>query len=143
MDKRVREAASSLGALARGDLGMARLGCQNLGEYANLVAFHCQQAAEKVLKACLMAVGVEPPLTHSLRLLADLLKGRGLPPPNEDDARLLGAFAVGPRYGAREVSPEEALAAVKAAERVLDAYEPVLRRLVDEDEGEQAGGGGR
>jgi HEPN domain-containing protein len=37
--------------------------------------FHAQQAAEKALKAVLVAMGVDFPRTHSLERLADLLGG--------------------------------------------------------------------
>ena len=35
------------------------------------VCFHCQQAAERLLKAALAARGVPPPRTHVLTLLLD------------------------------------------------------------------------
>ena len=37
------------------------------------VAYHCQQAAEKYLKAALVAYGGRPPHTHNLRALLDEL----------------------------------------------------------------------
>lgn len=46
-----------------------------------IVGFHGQQAAEKLLKAVLAAHGIEFPRTHSLRFLLDLLDDRGLAPP--------------------------------------------------------------
>ncbi len=44
--------------------------------------FHCQQAAEKLLKALLSELGVRFGKTHNLKLLMDLLQdaGHGLPP---------------------------------------------------------------
>jgi len=35
------------------------------------VCFHCQQAAEKLLKAYLVDRGVQPPFTHDLLLLLE------------------------------------------------------------------------
>jgi HEPN domain-containing protein len=46
-----------------------------------IVGFHGQQAAEKLLKAVLAGRGIEFPRTHSLRFLLDLLSDNGLPPP--------------------------------------------------------------
>ena len=42
-----------------------------------IFGFHCQQAAEKLLKALLSAGGVDFPKTHNLRLLMDLLADAG------------------------------------------------------------------
>jgi HEPN domain-containing protein len=46
-----------------------------------IFGFHCQQAAEKLLKALLSDAGIGYPRTHNLRLLMDLLEdaGRSLP----------------------------------------------------------------
>jgi len=46
-----------------------------------IFGFHCQQAAEKLLKALLSQAGIVYPRTHNLRLLMDLLMdaGHGLP----------------------------------------------------------------
>ena len=46
-----------------------------------ILGFHAQQCAEKLLKAVLAAEGVEFPRTHSLRFLLDLLSDQGLAPP--------------------------------------------------------------
>ena len=46
-----------------------------------ILGFHAQQCAEKLLKAVLAAPGVEFPRTHSLRFLLDLLSDHGLAPP--------------------------------------------------------------
>lgn len=46
-----------------------------------IVGFHGQQAAEKLLKAVLAAHGIEFPRTHSLRFLLDLLADHGFAPP--------------------------------------------------------------
>ncbi len=64
MDEQRRESARKLRDIARKDLGLAELASTQGGEFANQIAFQCQQAAEKILKACLLSAGVEPPLTH-------------------------------------------------------------------------------
>jgi HEPN domain-containing protein len=37
-----------------------------------IIAFHCQQSAEKALKALLIMYDIEPPRTHDLRVLLHL-----------------------------------------------------------------------
>lgn len=48
-----------------------------------LIGFHCQQAAEKMLKALLSDLGVAFPKTHELGALMDLLARSGEPLPGE------------------------------------------------------------
>lgn len=57
--------------VAETDLDMARMA---LGKaYAGQAAFHVQQAVEKTLKGLLVAAGVEPPRTHDLGFLHQLV----------------------------------------------------------------------
>lgn len=46
-----------------------------------IFGFHCQQSAEKLLKALLSLMGVRFRKTHDLRELTDLLKDQGNPIP--------------------------------------------------------------
>ena len=46
-----------------------------------IFGFHCQQAAEKLLKALLSQAGIDFPRTHNLRLLMDLLADTDVPLP--------------------------------------------------------------
>ncbi len=48
-----------------------------------IVGFHCQQAAEKFLKAVLSEIGVYFQRTHNLRQLMDLLSDAGHPLPDD------------------------------------------------------------
>jgi len=48
-----------------------------------IVGFHGQQAAEKLLKAVLAAHGIDFPRTHSIRFLLDLLDDHELTPPSD------------------------------------------------------------
>lgn len=48
-----------------------------------IFGFHCQQAAEKLLKALLSQAGIGYPRTHNLRLLMDLLADSGQPLPTD------------------------------------------------------------
>jgi HEPN domain-containing protein len=63
------------------------------------ICFHCQQAAEKLIKALLVAAGVSPPRTHDLEELAALLlSSHPLPTEIEDACAYLSELAVIPRY---------------------------------------------
>ena len=55
-----RGAAEALALSGRPELGPA-------------LAFHCQQDAEKIMKATLVRLGIAPPKTHDLVYLLDLL----------------------------------------------------------------------
>ncbi len=90
-------------------------------------AFHAQQAAEKYLKSLLAFHGEEPPRTHDLGALLDLLV------PHEatierfrDESRLLALYAVQVRYpfSGHPPTPEEAADAVAAAQGI---YQAVLK----------------
>lgn len=68
-----RQAREARRWVARADLDVA--GAERLLTGAPplpaLAAFHCQQAAEKLLKAALVQAGVRPRKTHDLAALAD------------------------------------------------------------------------
>ena len=49
----------------------------------DLLGFHAQQAAEKMLKAVLAARGVDYPKTHNLRVLIELLSAEGIRLPDK------------------------------------------------------------
>ncbi|MHC4444528.1 MAG: HEPN domain-containing protein [Planctomycetota bacterium] len=64
-----------------------------------IIGFHCQQAAEKLLKALLSHLGVDFPRTHNLRYLMDLLADFGHTVPSElNDLDLLTPFGTLFRY---------------------------------------------
>jgi HEPN domain-containing protein len=66
-----------------------------------IVGFHGQQAAEKLLKAVLAARGIEFPRSHSIRFLLDLLGDHKLAPPADlHGVTELYPFAVQFRYDA-------------------------------------------
>jgi HEPN domain-containing protein len=71
---------------AHKDLKAARI-LQQEGLYEE-VAFHAQQAAEKALKALLIANGVRPPKTHSIEQLLSLLH------PYEDTYPSIGSMPI-------------------------------------------------
>ena len=93
----------------------------------NQVCFHCQQSAEKYLKALLEELGLAIPKTHDLEDLLDLLLPhhaslsrcrRGL--------RLLTGFAVDPRYPLWHATKRQAASALRWAGRVRDACRTLL-----------------
>lgn len=89
--------------LARADADLAAVrALQQLDEVPDeIVGFHGQQAAEKLLKAVLAANGIDFPRTHSIRFLLDLLDDHALAPPTELDAVAeLYPFGIQLRYEA-------------------------------------------
>ena len=60
--------------------------------------FHAQQAAEKALKAVLVALGTEPPYTHDLGALAAVMPDDLSLDVSGDDLGDLTTYATGPRY---------------------------------------------
>lgn len=67
---------------AESDLAYAKLGLDNGDYYFAGAVYHCQQAAEKALKALCCFHGIKPPKTHDLVTLLEKLK----------DAADLGTF---------------------------------------------------
>ena len=64
-----------------------------------IIGFHAQQAAEKILKAVLSYEECEYPFTHRLSDLIDLLKDHDISFPDElEEVRFLTPFAVEFRY---------------------------------------------
>ncbi|MFQ6036180.1 MAG: HEPN domain-containing protein [Sedimentisphaerales bacterium] len=85
------------------------------------LCFHAQQAAEKALKAVLIAKGVAPPKTHNIRTLLDLLPQDIIPPPEVEDAASLTDYDVISRYPGdfEPVDEEEYKQAVRLAETIV------------------------
>ena len=64
-----------------------------------IFGFHCQQAAEKLLKALLSQASIGYSRTHNLRLLMDLLADSGQPIPSDlDDLDMLTPYGTLFRY---------------------------------------------
>ena len=90
---------------------------------SDVVCFHCQQAAEKLLKAFLVAGGHPAPRTHDLlRLLEDVLLDSRSAEALRDQLALLMPYAVEIRYPDEWFDPsiDAAREARLAAERVSD-----------------------
>jgi HEPN domain-containing protein len=85
----------------------------------NAACFHCQQAAEKYLKALLQELGVVAPRTHDLEDLVDvLLPFDATLAPLRRTARSLTPYAVNIRYPGDRATTRRMHAALRQAERV-------------------------
>ena len=95
-------------------------------------AFHAQQAAEKALKAVLVARGEDPPRIHNLRALVAVLPSDLRLSASPDDLASLTQFASATRYlvdpsgGVEDATWEEAESAVVVAAGVLSEVRAYL-----------------
>ena len=63
-------------AVAERDLKAVRNNLYGPEPTTEVAAYHCQQAAEKLVKAALVAIGIDPPRWHNIDDLVDLLPGQ-------------------------------------------------------------------
>ena len=82
--------------------------------------FHCQQAAEKYLKALLTLLGIQAPRTHDLGKLLALLPAEARPSVQAAQLVAMNPYAVEVRYADDWLEPqrEEALRSLGLAEKV-------------------------
>lgn len=81
------------------DLGTAKLIYLHIPEYFDMIAFHCQQATEKYIKAILLFFEIEFERTHNLIYLLELLSKRiDITGELFDKVILLNGFGVQIRY---------------------------------------------
>jgi len=109
--------------LARQDEASARFLLQMRPLPLEVICFHCQQAAEKLMKAVLAKYGLDIPKTHDLPYLLDLVT---LPVPSlaflDQLALDLNDFSVVVRYPSHiPLEEADAKAAVEAVEVVKAA----------------------
>ena len=91
------------------------------------ICFHCQQAAEKYLKALLQELGLPVRRTHDLEaLLADLLPHHGELRRLRRGLSFLSDYAVEARYPGRDATKRQMMAALRWAERVREACRSLL-----------------
>src|SRR5260370_1181345 len=80
------------------------------------ICFHCQQSAEKYLKALLQELGQPVPRTHNLLALrTSLLPFHSLLRPFRRGLEFLSRFAVGPRYPNYDATKRQAASALRSA----------------------------
>ena len=96
------------------------------------VCFHCQQAAEKLLKAFLVACGREYPTTHNLfAILEKVLEFDPTAESLRQALAMLNPYSVEVRYpgDAWMPTPDDATQARQAAQEVYDFVQSKLERL--------------
>lgn len=94
-----------------------------------IICFHCQQTAEKALKAFLAHNGTSVPKTHDLPNLNELCAGHNIDIESlAEQCIALNDYAVEIRYpGKLPIEEEDAKKAVKDAEVILDYVQTRLK----------------
>lgn len=108
---------------AERDLRAAEVLADQEGALGPVVLFHCQQAAEKALKAVIATSGSVPPPIHTLLpLLQRCLTSRPALADLRADLEELEPYSVSPRYPdvAEEYDRESVERGLAAARRVLE-----------------------
>ncbi len=113
---------------AEGDWIIARDAARSRQPVKDAICFHCQQSAEKYLKALLQELGHPVGRTHDLEALyIDLLPHhaglRGL----RRGLSFLTDYAVEPRYPGKNATKRQMTAALRWAERVRETCRSLLR----------------
>src|SRR5438874_8121385 len=99
-------------------LGAKRLG-RGTDPLHDLVAFHCQQCAEKYLKGLMEELGLSVAKTHDLAvLLIALVPHHPTLRPLRRGLGFLSGFAVDTRYPGNSASKRQAVAALRWMDRV-------------------------
>jgi HEPN domain-containing protein len=107
---------------AEEDIEVARTLAQLAKPKRDAACFHCQQAAEKYLKALLQEAGLPVPKTHELEDLLDLLLPQAAAlAPLRRSLRTLTPYAVNFRYPGVRTTTRRMQAALRQAERVRRA----------------------
>ena len=88
-----------------------------------ILGFHAQQAAEKLLKVLLVFAGVTYPRTHRLAELLDVVRKNNIYLPDTfDEVRYLTPFAVEFRYDLLPIESEEPLDRTFIHKLILELY---------------------
>jgi HEPN domain-containing protein len=119
-------------AYANTDLETARYLTGMHPEPTEIICFHCQQAAEKALKAYLVQCDIRPPKTHDLFELISLCSISTLVPKLRDHASTLNDYSVIARYpGAKDILPEDKDEALRSAEAITSSVKELLLKTKD------------
>ncbi len=108
------------------DLGTAKLTYLHLPEYYDTIAFHCQQAVEKYLKAYLIFLNIDFKPVHDLRYLLNLVLTQDVSFDGMyDEISTLNDFAVKIRYPEHIINPtkQELEEAIQLAHSVKQLVE--------------------
>lgn len=104
-----------------------------------VICFHCQQCAEKYLKALLTLHDRVPPRTHDLGVLLDSALGEEPDLTDvSDELLLLDRYAVAIRYPGPDADEQEAVLAASAAAIVRDRCRNLLGFSEEEAEEQRA-----
>ena len=105
---------------AERDLALAKLAQAQMPNASDLICYHCQQAAEKYLKALIVHHGLALRKSHDLEELLDILipSEPGISDEHYDEAVKIKVYAVGIRYPSHAPDPSNAdvLEALASAE---------------------------
>jgi HEPN domain-containing protein len=98
------------------------------GMLSDIVCFHCQQCAEKYLKALLVFLGVAFPKTHDIRLLLDLMPSHISLNLSRERVIPLNRYVIEGRYPGEwePIALVEAKSALAAAKEVKSAVRSFL-----------------
>lgn len=98
----------------------------------DVVCFHCQQCAEKYLKALLIYEGIYFPKTHDLRLLMDLIPKHIALNLSPKDVVPLNRYSIEGRYPGEwdPVTIEEARFAIGMARKAREAARAHLPEMI-------------
>ncbi len=129
MDEAKRDEIQQWLIKSQRDLGAARLLIGNEDPYLDIVAYHCQQAAEKSLKAYLTYQDVIFRKTHNLQILVqDCLAFEPGFSQLQAMADVLNPYATEYRYPGSALQPEidEAELALEMAQTIVNFVRSVL-----------------
>jgi HEPN domain-containing protein len=113
------------------------VGSLDVSVIPTVICFHCQQCAEKYLKALLTVHDRVPPRTHDLGVLLDCaLEEEPRLGALSDELLLLDRYAVAIRYPGPDADEQEAVAATSAVAVVRDICRQLLG-LAEAEENEQ------
>lgn len=123
MDEATRSEVKAWFAIARRDLDSAKRLLAGDPPYHDTAAYHCQQSAEKAIKALLTAAKVPFPKTHDLTALINLMEGTDADASKWAEAAIiLTPYATLYRYpdAFPEPGDNDLHEAVSLAEKMLD-----------------------
>lgn len=114
--------------LAEQDLAAAGVLLRDGSTALRIVGFLSQQAAEKALKAGLLALGAVAPRIHDLRQLNARYPTINSPQISDDDLDLLDPWVIDGRYAADlpDLGPTEAAELLAAATTIVDGVRPLI-----------------
>jgi HEPN domain-containing protein len=115
---------------AEHDLGSAKVIFEHIPEYFDTIAFHCQQAVEKYLKAALVNYNIEFERSHDLLYLLELLsRNKEISSDIFDKAIVLNGFSVEIRYPDKLIylTHEELKRAINIAEEFRELILELLK----------------